>query len=88
MPVKRGTPLDAAVVNPFVPRMKEEERKRMIEHYEQFLRGDRMDIWVKRQNTLKFLTVADRAMAEFHSALEKGVYPSELVGKIARVLAS
>jgi len=33
-----------------------------------------MDIWVKRQNTLKFLAIAQAAVAEFRSNLGSGDY--------------
>jgi hypothetical protein len=74
MPTKRGSIIDAAVINPLMSAQNEEDSKRIVGRYEQFLQGDRMDIWVKRQNTLKFLAVAQVAVAEFRSNLGSGDY--------------
>jgi hypothetical protein len=75
MPIKRGASIDAAVVNPLLGAKTGEERRKLIGRYEQFLQGNRIDIWMKRQNTLKFLAIADQAAAKFRSALESGNYP-------------
>jgi hypothetical protein len=77
MPVKRGSIIDAAVINPFMSSRNDEDRKRVIAKYENFLQGDRIDIWTKRQNTLKFLKVAEAAQAAFLTSLGSGDYPKE-----------
>jgi hypothetical protein len=77
MPVKRGSIIDAAVINPFMPSRNDEDRKRSIARYENFLRGDRIEIWTKRQNTLKFLKLAEAAQAAFLPSLDSGDYPKE-----------
>ena len=69
MPIKQGRCLDAAVVNPLLLGRTDKERAKMIGRYNGYLQGDRIDIWMKRQNTLKFLAVADRAAAQFRMAL-------------------
>ena len=51
MPMKGGSTLDSAVINPFVSAPAEEDRKRVMRRYEEFLRGDRLDIWIKRRST-------------------------------------
>jgi hypothetical protein len=54
MPLKDGAHIDASVVNPLLSAQNNEGRRRMVQPYEQFLQGNRLDIWLKRQNTLKF----------------------------------
>jgi hypothetical protein len=75
MLTKYGSVIDAAVINPLMSARSDEESKRVVGRYERFLDGDRMDIWVKRQNRLKFLAVAEAAVAEFRSKLASGDYP-------------
>ena len=77
MPIKRGQTIDAGIINPFMAARNDEDRKRIISRYEQFLQGDRIDIWTKRQNTLKFLTVAEDAAAKFRASLGSGEYPTK-----------
>jgi len=43
MPTKRGSVIDAAVINPLMSARNEEESKRIVDRYDQFLQGDRMD---------------------------------------------
>jgi hypothetical protein len=69
MPLKGGAVMDAAIINPFLPAKNDEERKLLMERYDHFLTADRMDIWIKRQNTLKFLGLAERAAARFEKDL-------------------
>lgn len=69
MPIKRGRFIDAALVNPLLSAPTPKDRARIIGRYDEFLRGDRIDIWMKRQNTLKFLAVADQTTAQFRLAL-------------------
>jgi hypothetical protein len=74
MPIKRGMSIDATVINPLLPEKTVEGRTKMVERYERFLQGNRIDIWVKRQNTLKFLAVAEAKVAEFAAGLGSGKY--------------
>ena len=69
MPIKGGAFLDATVINPLVAAKSDEERKRVIGRYDQFLQGNRIDIWTKRQNTMKFLAIAEQAAANFRTGL-------------------
>lgn len=75
MPIKKGGTIDAAVINPLLGGKDDEGYRRIIERYSSFLKGDRMDIWMKRQSTLKFLDVAAGAMAKFTTLLGGGEYP-------------
>jgi hypothetical protein len=75
MPTKRGSVIDAAIINPLTSAKNEDEASHIIARYDQFLRGDRMEIWTKRQNTLKFLAVAQAAVVQFRSNLGSGEYP-------------
>jgi hypothetical protein len=65
MPLKRGSIIDADVINPLFCGNDNAERRRIIDRYRNFIVGDRIDIWIKRQNTLKFLTVAEAASEKF-----------------------
>jgi hypothetical protein len=78
MPVKRGSIIDAAVINPFMPSRNDEDRKRIISKYKNFLQGDRIEIWTKRQNTLKFLRLAEIEQAAFLERLSTGDYPKKI----------
>jgi hypothetical protein len=69
MPIKSGGTVDAGIINPFISAEDDKARKRIIVRYEEFLQGDRIDIWKKRQNTLKFLAVAEKAEAGFRATL-------------------
>jgi hypothetical protein len=80
MPIKRGSVIDAAIINPFISARNEEDRKRIMNRYDQFLKGDRIDIWMKRQNTLKFLALAEKAAAEFRQGLSSGDFPQNSQG--------
>jgi hypothetical protein len=80
MPIKRGSVIDAAIINPFISARNEEDRKRIMNRYDQFLKGDRIDIWMKRQNTLKFLALAEKASAEFRQSLGSGDLPQKSQG--------
>ena len=75
MPTERGGIIDAAIVNPLLGGRNEEGCKRVIDRYALFLQGNRMDIWIKRQNTFKFLTVAQETLSRFRSVLGSGGYP-------------
>lgn len=75
MPIKRGSVIDAAIINPFISARNEEDRKRIMSRYDHFLKGDRIDIWMKRQNTLKFLVLAEKAAGEFRQGLGSGERP-------------
>ncbi len=75
MPTKKGSIIDAAIINPLLGGKDKAGYKRIIERYASFLEGDRMEIWIKRQNTLKFLAVAEEAMSRFRSLLGSGEYP-------------
>jgi len=77
MPIKRGSVIDAAVINPFMAARNEEDRKRIMNRYDEFLKGGRIDIWMKRQNTLKFLALAEKAAAEFRQSLGSGERPQK-----------
>ena len=77
MPLKGGGVIDASVVNPLLGAKDEEGCKRLIGKYASFLQGDRMDIWIKRQNTLKFLVVAEEALQKFRALLGSGDYPAQ-----------
>ena len=75
MQIKRGAVIDAAIVNPLITAQNDEDRKRIMKRYDEYLKGDRVDIWVKRQNTLKFLAVAEQAAAQFREDLGSGEVP-------------
>jgi hypothetical protein len=75
LPIKKDGTIDAAGINPLIGGKNEEGYKRIIERYTSFLQGDRIDVQTKRQNTLKFLAVAEEAMAKFASLLGSGDYP-------------
>lgn len=60
MPVKGGGYLECAVINPLLTAKSPEDRQRKIEIYKSIIVGNRLDLWLKRQNTLAFLQVANR----------------------------
>jgi len=80
MPIKRGTTIDAGIINPFMSARNEDDRKRILARYEQFLQGDRIEIWSKRQNTMKFLAIAEEAAVKFRATLGNPDHPVPVVG--------
>ena len=69
MPIKDGGFLESDVINPLLGARTASEREKLIDQYDKFLRGDRLD-GKKRQNTLKFLKVASSEVAKFESLLD------------------
>lgn len=68
IPLKGGRSLKSSVVNPLIFT---NDRQAVIDKCENALQGDSLDVWVKRQNTLKFLYYADREQAAFHKGDQK-----------------
>jgi len=75
MPIKRGAVIDAAVINPLLSARDGDVRKRIMDRYDHFLTGDRIDVWIKRQNTLRFLALAEKACVQFRELLGSGEFP-------------
>jgi hypothetical protein len=67
MPIKNGGYLECPVINPLVSAGSTEEMRAMIEKYSGYISGDRLDIWIKRQNTVEFLREANRQFEEFEN---------------------
>ena len=76
MPIKGGAVLDAFVINPFISCKCDEDRTLITTRYEDFLQGDRIEISAKRQNTFKFLKIAEAADKRFLEDLGSGEYPN------------
>lgn len=79
MPIKNGGYLECSVVNPLISAKSVEVMKSMIEKYSDYISGDKLDIWLKRQNTIEFLREALRQFEEFENNMRsRGVEVSEL----------
>jgi hypothetical protein len=69
MPLKSGAHLDCPVINPLVSATSTEDRKAMIGKYSAFISGDKLDIWLKHQNTIEFLLEAHRQLEQFEEKM-------------------
>lgn len=79
MPIKNGGYLECPVVNPLMSANSVEAMRSMIEKYSAYISGDKLDIWLKRQNTVEFLREALRQFEEFENNMRsRGVKVSEL----------
>jgi hypothetical protein len=79
MPIKNGGHLECPVVNPLMSAKSVEVMRAMIEKYSAYISGDKLDIWLKRQNTIEFLREALRQFEEFEMNMRfSGVEFSEL----------
>lgn len=62
IPLKGGARLNSLVVNPLYLDYSAEERQGTISRYDESMSGvDRLDVWLKRQNTFEFLRAAEAA---------------------------
>jgi hypothetical protein len=79
MPIKSGGHLECPIVNPLMSAKSAEVMRSMIEKYSTYISGDKLDIWLKRQNTIEFLQEALRRFEEFENNMRsRGVEFSEL----------
>lgn len=79
MPIKNGGQLECPVINPLVSARSTEERRSMIEKYSAYMFENRLDVWLKRQNTIEFLREADRQFVEFENNMRsRGIDVSAL----------
>lgn len=67
MPIKNGGHLECPVINPLISANSTEEMLLMIERYSAYISGDKLDIWLKRQNTIEFLREAHKRFQEFEN---------------------
>lgn len=70
MPIKRGGSLDAAVVNPLSFCRGQADRDALLAAYDATLTGETIDVWIKRQNTLKFVSLANSRCADHEREFE------------------
>jgi hypothetical protein len=79
MPIKNGGHLECSVVNPLISAQSAEVTRSMIDKYSAYISGDKLDIWLKRQNTIEFLREALRQFEEFENNMRsRGVEFNEL----------
>lgn len=71
MPLKGGGYLNAPVINPLIKFDTQEEDKEIMEIYSKAMSGEKLDIWQKRQNTLRFLETASSYLSECRPILER-----------------
>jgi hypothetical protein len=57
------------VINPLVSCKEEKDRREMIKTYSEIMQGNRLDIWLKHQNTQDFLEFANKHCASFHKKM-------------------
>jgi hypothetical protein len=69
VPLKYGARLRTPVVNPLYFATSADQRRKIIDAHAKAMSGvERLDVWLKRQNTIEFLEMADISSAE----LEQG----------------
>jgi hypothetical protein len=69
MPLKSGAQLGCCVINPLAFNKSAKEREDVIELYSEVISGNRLDLWIKRQNTLSMLMIADRECVAFEERI-------------------
>jgi hypothetical protein len=67
MPIKNGGYLECPIINPLSSVASAEERRLMMEKYEVTINGNKLDIWLKHQNTIEFLQEAEKRFQEFEA---------------------
>ena len=70
MPVKGAGKLGCYVINPLSNHKNESRRKQLIDIYDSQIDGDKLDIWLKRQNTLSFLHSGNEICAEYYAVYD------------------
>jgi hypothetical protein len=55
VPMKNGNYLTTRLINPFQYNEPNDDADDIIQLYKDYMAGDTIDIWIKRENTLKFL---------------------------------
>jgi hypothetical protein len=75
MPLKGGSSLRVPVVNPLFAGKTPEIRRSRLARFDQYLNGNRLDVWLKRQHTMTFLETAQKATETFTRLLGSGDYP-------------
>jgi hypothetical protein len=60
VPLKGGRVIATTAISPFVDTLEVEERRRIRSGYEAAMESSRVDVTVKRQNTLRFLDHVDQ----------------------------
>lgn len=80
MPIKNGGHLECPVINPLVSAASTEETGSMIERYSAYISGDRLDVWLKRQNTIEFLREARGQLEAFENSMRsQGINVNEVM---------
>lgn len=70
MPIKGGGHLKCPVLNPLINHKTKEECQEVIEAYSQTMNGDKLDIWTKKQHTMKFLELANENFDNFRKVTD------------------
>jgi hypothetical protein len=64
MPLKDKRAVDVAILNPFAWALNDEQMQQVGSKCDAALQGNRLDIWIKRDNTIRFLNVAANQRVE------------------------
>lgn len=70
MPIKNGERLICTVINPLSQIINAEDRKNIIKIYLKEMSSQKLDVIIKRQNTMAFLQSADDAVEQYNQSLE------------------
>lgn len=70
MPIKNAGFLECYVLNPLANFDSDEKRRNMFDIYKNAMQGNKIDIWLKQQNTLKLLNIGNEISKKYyeHSA--------------------
>jgi len=69
MPIKGGAHLSCPIVNPLAFRRTVEERESIVAMYSRIIEGNRLDLWLKHQNTMSFLAECEHLSASFEDSI-------------------
>ena len=71
MPLTNGQSIDVSILNPLIPFGGHKNPAQIIEKYKAIMGSDRLNVWIKWQNTQRFLAHAERMNLAFDEELRK-----------------
>lgn len=71
MPIKNAGFLECYVLNPLANFDSEEKRRNIIDIYTTAMKGNKLDIWLKQQNTLKLLKAGNELSKKYYERVAK-----------------
>jgi hypothetical protein len=71
VPIKNAGSLECYVLNPLANYDSDEKRRNMFDTYNKAMQGNKIDIWLKQQNTIKLLNAGDESSRKYYDLQAK-----------------